>query len=44
MNKKTKEIDGGEWWSTDKVEDRITIKISDIIGKNMNLKSDLTES
>ena len=41
--KKQKKITGCEWWSTNKV-DRITIKMSDIVGNDMNLKSDLTES
>jgi len=41
--KRTGVITGGEWWSTDK-SDRITIKMSDIIDNNLNMKSDLTES
>lgn len=36
-------INGGEWWSSES-NDRIEIKMTDIIDNNMNLKSDLTES
>ena len=42
--KKTDKITGGEWWSTEEQEGRITIKMSDIINENLNMKSDLTES
>jgi len=41
--KNTGKITGGEFWSTDK-GDKICIKMSDIVGENLNLKSDLTEA
>lgn len=36
-------ITGVEWWSS-KENDRIVIPMGDIVGGNMNIKSDLTES
>lgn len=36
-------INGGEWWSSES-NDRIKIKMTEILDDSMNLKSDLTES
>ena len=36
-------IEGGEWWSSEE-DDKIVIKMRDIIEDNMNFKSDITES
>lgn len=43
VDKKSKKITGCEWWSS-QADDRVAIKMSDIMGQDMNLKSDLTES
>lgn len=43
VDKKSGKITGCEWWSSNQT-DRIVIKMSDIVGQDMNMKSDLTES
>ena len=43
INPEDESIIGAEWWSSEE-PDRLKIEFVDIIGRNQNFKSDITES